>query len=209
MAEKDYTLSVEHDLQITGIILADSGPDMSTDSAGQAHSEYEEIIQRQVGIMEVICAEVIVVTSKPRLFLPIVNRSVRIITNLFPDKGWFGGMYSALYLSKNDDLWIVDSQMPHISPLAAQILLTHKKVKDSQAAIPFIEGRAYPLHGVYDKSCAESVSVLVSRANSSIHDLLDVINVLRIEEEAFRSRGIDLRFVRSSRPINPLSIENK
>lgn len=197
----DIRNSAELDLHLTGVILAESN------EHNQINQTYsfgdiicETIIQRQVQVMEQVCSEVIVVTSTPRLFLPIVNRSVRIITNLFPDKGWFGGMYSALYLSKNRDVWIAGSNMPFVSPLAAQLLLQRKRSTDSQAVIPYVQGRAHPLHGIYDKSCSSVVSALVPKATCSIHDLLELITLQYVEEGEFKAQGVDMRFVQSFVP---------
>lgn len=183
-------------VDLTGIILVETNKeDMGRMQQHSGIAGSESIIQRQVRILRQICTEVILVTSTPRLYLPLVDRSVRIITNLFPGKGWLGGMYSALSLSKNINLWIVGNNMPFISPQAAKIMLRSKRIRENEVVIPFIDGIAHPLHGIYDKQCIDAVSFVLGRANSTIKDLLDIVSVQYIDKSAFDGKGVDMRFI--------------
>lgn len=181
----EVELVMKPESSLSGIILAEP-----TGADGQ-----ESIIQQQVMVMRQLCTEVILVTSAPRYFLPLVDRSVRIITNLFPGRGGLGGMHSALSLCKHMNCWIVSSSMPFISPPAAKLMLRYKRTRGNEAVIPCVEGIAHPLHAIYDKDCIDAVSMLLGRVSSTMRDLLDLLSVHYVHGKVFEHLGLDTRFI--------------
>lgn len=182
---------------LTGLILAGSS---KTQGDGQLAAllpcRGELLIQIQVREMQEICEEIIVATPDPRPFLKILDPSIRIITDFYRGRGPLGGMYAGFSLSSHPNIWAVGSDMPYISAKAASLLLERKQ-EGYEAAIPWIGGVSYPLHGVYDKSCTGHIQTLVNNGDNRTASLIRRLNNLDMLEHHFEERGINLEFVRS------------
>jgi molybdopterin-guanine dinucleotide biosynthesis protein A len=155
----------------------------------------EKMIDRQIRLMKEICAEVIVVTNEPQTFLPLVDRSVRIITDYLPNSGPLGGMHAALSLAKYSDVWIVACDMPFLSPPAAELMLQRKKEQDFDAVIPVLAGRWHPLHGIYDKRSVRILPEMINKGDLHVRHFLTAIHCGLADDALFSRHGIDLRFV--------------
>lgn len=155
----------------------------------------ELLIERQIKLLKTVCDEIIVVTNQPGVFLPLLDRSIRIITDYYPSKGPLSGMHAALSLASNQEVWIVGCDMPFISPQAAQALWQLKKTLKCDGVIPLIDGRTHPLHGLYSKSCADAVSALLLSGEYRVSEMLRMIYWQEAPEAYFQEQGIDLKFV--------------
>ena len=147
---------------LTGVILAGSthrrlhGTAVDLLPIGQ-----KTVIARQIREMERICEEVMIVTPEPRLFLEHVPRSVRILTDYYPNKGPLGGLHAAFTLSKSQQLWVTGSGMPFVSSAVAGLLKEHMQVFGYASVMPEIQGKRLPLHGLFRRSCLPVVSELL------------------------------------------------
>lgn len=180
---------------LTGVILA-GDTSRQTGSHGKALLPFcgEILIQRQVRMLKNICREVIIVTNEPKLYLPILGNSVRIITDYFPGKGQLGGMHAALSLSTSNHLWIVGSDMPFLSGRAAG-LMDSLMEPETDAVIPHYGGESHPLHGIYHKRCLAQVSAALEHGRHELADLEPQLQVKRVDELFFRSNDVEPHFV--------------
>ncbi|WP_052339785.1 molybdenum cofactor guanylyltransferase [Gorillibacterium massiliense] len=180
---------------LTGVILA-GGQGRKADRSSKSLLPFcgEILIQRQVRIMKTICREVIIVTNEPKIYLPVLGNSVRIITDYIPEKGPLGGMHAALSLGTSDYYWIVGSDMPFISAQAAQLMLNHME-EDSDAILPCFMEEQHPFHGIYRKRCLESVTTLLNKGWFDLNGLLREARVQEVNESFFRQGNIASHFV--------------
>ena len=113
---------------LTGVILAGgANRRMKGESKALLPFGGQPLVVRQVDRMRILCDEVIVVTNDPRPYLPILDRSVRIITDFFAGHGPLGGMHAALSLAKHTSVWVVGCDMPFVSSKAAELLWNRKR----------------------------------------------------------------------------------
>jgi molybdenum cofactor guanylyltransferase len=180
---------------LTGVILA-GGKNRSMKGAAKALLTFseEKLIERQVREMKLLCQEVIVVTNEPRLFLPILGSSVRIITDFFSGKGPLAGMHAALSLSAYSHVWVVGCDMPFISADAADLIWKSKRVSDVEALIPSIEGKLQPLHGIYDKRCRDACALLLQRGETRVHEIFKHVRWEEIPDRLLAEQGISTKF---------------
>lgn len=183
---------------LSGVILA-GGRNRRMGGSPKALLPYrrEKLIHRQIRVMRTICEEVILMTNDPKLYLPIVDRDVRILTDSYIGQGPLGGMHAALSLARCDNAWIIGCDMPFVSARAAQ-LMRNRKIEshsDADAVIPFIEGRLHPLHGIYDKRTVDFIPRLLDNGQRKVGDFLGMLACDRVDAEAFRRCGIDPGFV--------------
>lgn len=154
----------------------------------------ETLIERQVREMRRWCGEIIVVTDDPRPLLTILDRNVRIITDYYRAQGPLVGFHAGLMLSTMRTVWVVGCDMPFIEARAADILFGALG-PGALAAIPNVGGGLFPLHGVYDRSCASIAARLVEQKETSMSALLKSVNWVEVKESAFAEEGVPLRFV--------------
>ncbi|WP_158602325.1 molybdenum cofactor guanylyltransferase [Cohnella endophytica] len=153
----------------------------------------ETLIERQVREMRKLCAEVIVVTNTPKLFFRTLDPSVRIITDFFPDCGPLGGIHSALYLARNSTVWIAGCDMPFLSSEAAK-WLAGNRTSAADAVIPIVHGQPAPLHGIYDKRCAQVAARLLAAGERGLGAFLGSVCWLGMSEETRTKREDDLDY---------------
>ncbi|WP_058301321.1 molybdenum cofactor guanylyltransferase [Gorillibacterium timonense] len=180
---------------LTGVILAgDSNRKTGAHSKALLPFCGEILIQRQVRMLKSACREIIVVTNEPKLYLPILGNSVRIITDYFPGKGQLGGMHAALSLSTSNRLWVVGSDMPFLSAKAAGLMQSQME-PDTDAVIPRYGSESHMLHGIYHKRCLIHVSAALDKGHYELADLEDNLRVKTVDELFFKGHDIEPHFV--------------
>ncbi|WP_168120650.1 molybdenum cofactor guanylyltransferase [Paenibacillus sp. HB172176] len=182
-------------MMLTGLILA-GGPDARLRGQTSALLPFGDspLIVRQVWEMKKICQEVIVATPDPTRFLKVLDSNTRIITDYYSGMGPMGGMFAGFSLARYKEVWAIGSEMPFVSAKAA-LLLRGCKLKGFEAALPLIGGGVYPLHGIYDKSCAQHVQKLLEQGERSASSLLRSIVWKDMPDASFLECGIALDFV--------------
>lgn len=122
MLYKSNPLSNEEKTMLTGVILA-GGKSRRMGGAHKALLPFhnEMLIHRQIRHLKQLCAEIILVTNEPQAFTSLIDNSIRIITDIYPDTGPLGGMHATFSLSqaKYHDIWLVGCDM-RLFPLKQQ-----------------------------------------------------------------------------------------
>jgi len=161
---------------LTGVILA-GGVKRRMNGILKALLPFEgqPLIVRQIDQMRNLCDELMVVTDEPRPLLPVLDPSVRVITDFFKGCGALGGLHAALSLAGNSSVWIVGGDMPFLSSEAAEHMWKRKS-EGLHAVIPRIAGELVPLHGIYDRASTSHMIPLLERGESQILTLLNYID---------------------------------
>ncbi len=156
----------------------------------------EKLIERQVKELRKLCAEIIVVTNEPKPLFGVLGGDVRIITDFFPGGGPLGGMHSALRLARHSAVWIVGGDMPFVSAKAAEKLIAAGG-GPRDAVIPIVRGKPVPLHGIYDKQCADAAAKLLARGESGWTAYLGEITWQAVPADDFATGETGLNFAYS------------
>jgi molybdopterin-guanine dinucleotide biosynthesis protein A len=181
---------------LTGVILAGGqGSRMGNINKALLPFSDETLVQRQIQIMQVLCAEIILVANDPRAFLPHLGNTCRIISDYIPGKGPLSGMHAAFTLSTYTDIWVVGCDMPFISSQAAEFMWKLRKGCQFDSVVPCINGTLHPLHGIYRKSCVDQISKLLNQGEYRMTELLNALRCNTVKEDVFVDLGVDLRFV--------------
>ena len=181
---------------LTGVILAGG----KKRHAGGVHPALlpfhrEKMVNRQFRLMRPVCAELILVTDEPRLFLPVLEADVRLITDYYSNVGPLGGVHAALSLACHDEVWLAGCDMPFLSPQATLLMLDRKLRHRLDAVVPCINATLYPLHGVFGRSLAGLAANLAAAETHGVLSLLDGIRYDTMREWNFRNRGIEPNFI--------------
>ncbi|KRE45931.1 molybdenum cofactor guanylyltransferase [Paenibacillus sp. Soil724D2] len=182
---------------LTGVILA-GGANRRMNGELKALLPFggQPLIVRQVDRMKILCDEIIVVTNDPKSYLPILDRSVRIITDFHTGYGPLGGMHAGLSLAKHSSVWVVGCDMPFISYKAAELLWNRKR-EGIEAVVPLVSGKLVPLHGIYDRECKTKILPLLGKGETRISALLEHIFWSELGDEYLQKNGVDLKFISS------------
>ncbi|WP_158299481.1 molybdenum cofactor guanylyltransferase [Paenibacillus antri] len=180
---------------LSGIILA-GGPNRRMGGSPKSLLRFggESLVERQVREMRRLCDEMIVVTDDPLPYLRLLDRNVRIITDYYKAKGPLVGIHAGLMLATHPQAWIVGCDMPYVSADAAAVQRETLR-SGAQAAVPHVNGGLYPLHGLYDRSCAQDAAKLIESGETSATALLKHVAWKEVRESAFVERGLSIRFV--------------
>ncbi|MCR2804049.1 molybdenum cofactor guanylyltransferase [Paenibacillus soyae] len=184
---------------LSGVILAGGNHrDLQERHPSFVTIDGETILERQIREMKSCCSDITVVTNHPELFLRAVDRDIRIITDYYSGRGYLSGMHAGLSLAKRQDVWVLGCHMPYASADAARFLESCKQ-EGMHAVIPWLDHRAQPLHGIYDRSSAEWIEKMLCVGGSDVGELLRKLNWREVAEGEFAGQGIDTRFIRKLR----------
>jgi molybdopterin-guanine dinucleotide biosynthesis protein A len=167
---------------ITGIIL--SGGKSLRMGQNKAFIEIEgvPIIHRISGLFKELFQEVIIVTNEKELF---ENLDLKIYTDILPNKGALGGLYTGIYFSKFDYSFCVACDMPFINKSLVQYLA--KNIDGEDVIVPRTKDGLQPLHALYSKNCLHPIKRVINQGKYKIIDFYSIVKVRIVEEEEFIS----------------------
>ncbi|WP_108994655.1 molybdenum cofactor guanylyltransferase [Paenibacillus agaridevorans] len=158
--------------------------------------EGRTLLERQISAMRTCCNEITIVANDPQPFLRAVDRDIRIITDYYTDKGVLSGMHAGLALAQNQNVWVVGCHMPFPSADAAMLLQAYK-TDHVDAVIPWVDKGAFPLHGIYDRSCARRIGEQLNEGDSYLSRFLNRLNWIELSETAFLEKGVGCHFTKT------------
>ena len=138
------------------------------------------IISRIYSLFKELFEEVIIVTNQKDLFK---NLDSKIYTDLLPDKGALGGLYTGIFFSSFQYSFCVACDMPFIKKALVQYLI--KNTKDEDVIVPRTSDGLQPLHAIYSKNCLEPIRKIIERGKYKIIDFYRLVRVRIVEENDF------------------------
>jgi len=138
------------------------------------------IISRIYSLFKELFEEVIIVTNQKDLFK---NLDSKVYTDLLPDKGALGGLYTGIFFSSFQYSFCVACDMPFIRKALVQYLI--KNTKDEDVIVPRTSDGLQPLHAIYSKNCLEPIRKIIERGKYKIIDFYRLVRVKIVEENDF------------------------
>ncbi|MFZ4450919.1 hypothetical protein [Salibacterium aidingense] len=133
-------------------------------------------LESQISEMRKVCSEIILITNHPKLYLPFIGNSIRIITEFYKGKGVIGHIYTAFSLAKESFVWLVERDAFIISPEAAEFCVYVQTIQQLEAIIPVRNGKKLPSHGVYRICHFSILDKLVQKKDVRIQDFMNYIH---------------------------------
>ena len=136
----------------------------------------ECVIQR----LKPLTGQILIVTSKELTDLPAAGKA-EILTDVYPNKGPLGGIYTGLLAAKSSRSIVVACDMPFLN---AELLSYMVKLSRSvDAVIPRLgEGILQPLHAIYSQNCLSGIKTHLEQNQLQISSFLDTIRVRYVEQ---------------------------
>ena len=173
---------METKYKTTGIILSGGKSIRMGENKAFIDIEGVPIINRIHNLFKELFQETIIVTNQKELFS---NFESNIYTDLLPNKGALGGLYTGIFYSTFNYSFCVACDMPFIKKSLVQYLLNH--VLDDDVIVPRTKDGLQPLHAIYSKNCLEPIKKVIEQGKYKILDFYDLVKVKIIKEKDFIS----------------------
>jgi molybdopterin-guanine dinucleotide biosynthesis protein A len=170
------------DIKITGIILSGGKSVRMGENKAFIQIEGVPIIRRIYDLFNELFQEVIIVTNQKDLFS---HFNSKIYSDLIPNKGALGGLYTGLFFSSFRYSFCVACDMPFLKKSLIQYLI--ENIKGEDVIIPRTIDGLQPLHAIYSKDCLDPIRMMIDEGKEKIIDLYHLVRVKIVEENDFLS----------------------
>lgn len=160
---------------MTGVILAGGKNRRIGTNKAFLVVDGSRIIDRTVGIFKGIFEEVIIVTNDPLAYL---DQNVTIVTDILPDKGALGGLYTGLFFASHSRAFVCACDMPFIDVKFIEYLIRQGESYDIVS--PNAGDGLQPMHSVYDRKCLPAIKRLLDQGKLKITDVYKSVKTLTI-----------------------------
>jgi len=167
---------------LTGIILSGGKGIRMGENKAFIKIEGTPIIQRIQTLFERLFEEIIIVTHQKELFS---NLNAKIYSDLVPNRGVLGGLYTGLFFSSFPFSFSVACDMPFLKEPVIKYLI--ENIEDSDVVVPKTKDGLQPLHAVYSKNCLEPIKKIIELGKYKIIDFYPMVKVKIIDEHEFFS----------------------
>ena len=170
-------------MEVTGIVLAGGksrrlGRDKAVEQVGG-----RPLIARVIDTLANVAGESVVVVNEAERGreLPLPD-SARIVTDLYPDGGSLGGIFTGLNAAHTEWAVVVACDMPFLNVRLLEHLLSQRPGHD--AVVPVLDGRPEPTHAVYSKACLPHMERRLKAGDLKIAGFFDDVRVSLVPQEA-------------------------
>jgi len=169
-------------LDISCIVLAGGksvrlGRDKIVETIGN-----KSLLQRVVSCLSSFNRNIIIVTAKGHSFSQFTGYpKLKVVSDIYPDKGSLGGVYTGLKVSDSFYNLVVAGDMPFLNRELLSYIM--QLSVDFDLVIPRLGNIVEPLHAVYSKSCLAPIENLFKQNNLKIIDFFPSVRVRYVEAE--------------------------
>ena len=163
---------------MTGVILAGGKSKRIGTNKAFLEINGRKIIDRVVDVFQETFDEVILVTNSP---LEYLHLNLRIVTDLFPNRGSLGGIYTGLFFSSFQHIFVSACDMPFLNQ--GFIRYMKSKVDNFDVVVPCSSDGLQPLHAIYSKRCSRNIESLINAQNLKIVNFYPKVRVKKISAQ--------------------------
>ncbi len=163
------------------------------------------IIHRIHNLFKELFQETIIVTNQKDLFS---NFESKIYSDLLPNRGALGGLYTGIFFSNFHFSFCVACDMPYIKKSLVQYLLN--LLKEDDVIVPRTRDGLQPLHAIYSKNCLKPIKKVINQGKYSIIDFYDQVKVKVVQENEFiRLDPLRESFINVNTPLELRSLRRE
>ncbi len=170
--------------RMTGIILAGGKNSRISINKALIKMGQNTIIENTVFLFKHLFDEVFVITNHSNGY---PNLGVTLASDLFPNNGPLGGLYTGLKLSTNFYNFVVACDMPFINPLIIKFLQNYTLDDDYDIILPQYKGFVEPLFAIYSKQCLGPILTNIQHNKLKIKDCYAQLKVKEVPCNKFAS----------------------
>ena len=167
---------------MTGIILAGGKNTRMGRNKALLEVGGMRLIDRTVGLFRSVFKEVILVAADPLAYLDL---QTLIVTDILPERGALGGLYTGLFYAAGEYAFIGACDMPFMNRAFLEYMVS--KAPGYDIVVPAPPDGLQPLHAVYSRRCLPAIRSLLDRNRMQIKELYPGQQLLEIPPEVLRA----------------------
>ena len=141
----------------------------------------KSLVEHVIGRLEPISNHLLIVTAEEQSRLPITHKA-EVFTDLYPNKGPLGGIYTGLLASKSPYNLIVGCDMPFLNINLLRYMIS--LIQGFDAIAPRLEiDKIEPLHAIYSRRCIDIIQTQLEHEHLKISQTLDMLHVRYVQQE--------------------------
>ncbi len=111
----------------------------------------QHVLERLTGLGQ---DETFLITNRPNDYRHL---GLPMYSDVLPDKGSLGGIYTAIHNSSSPYTLVVACDMPFVNPKLLAYMITFIQSDNFDVIVPRVEGYPEGLHAIYSKACSEAI----------------------------------------------------
>jgi len=169
-------------LDISSIILAGGkslrfGYNKIVETVGQGN-----LLSQVISCVSTLCREIIIVTRQEQVLPDLTDfPEVKIVTDIIPDKGPLGGIYTGLVKSPTFYNLVVAADMPFLNRSLLNYMLSVSAGSD--IVMPTMNNQFEPLHAIYSRNCMAPAADLIRQNRLFVLELFDLVKTRYVSAE--------------------------
>jgi len=167
---------------MTGVILSGGKNRRMGENKAFLPVNGERLIDRTVRLFHAVFQEVIIVTTNPPDYL---DQDAAIVTDIFPEKGALGGIYTGLFYARDEQAFIAACDMPNLNRAFLEHMISRAAGYD--IIVPAPPDGLQPLHAIYARRCLPVIRGLIERDRLKITGFYPGHRLLTLSPEIIRS----------------------
>jgi len=140
------------------------------------------IIDRVVGILGSLFAELLVIANAPEAYRDL---GLRIEPDVLPEHGSLGGIYSGLKHVRAPRAFLCACDMPFLDP--ALIRLLQAEAAGYDVGLPESPEGPQPMHAIYAKTCLPAIERALAAGRFKISGFFEAVRVRTIPWDVVRT----------------------
>jgi molybdopterin-guanine dinucleotide biosynthesis protein A len=133
----------------------------------------EDILAQVAGLGD----EALIVTNRPDDYSYL---GVPLFTDVLPDKGALGGLYSALYAATRRHVLCIACDMPFVvHPLLDHLI---SLIPEGDAVVPRLAGEAEPFRAIYSRDCLGPIRAALDAGRMRVISFFPDVHVRYVDE---------------------------
>ncbi len=169
------------EFQTSGIVLTGGKSARMGCNKASLTIKNKSLLEHVISSIDSLCNEIIIVSSPlNNLQKPVLHSKVRIVNDIYPNKGPLAGIHAGLSASNSDLSLVVACDMPFLQRDLLRYMISISTEYD--AVIPRIGNFAEPLHAIYNKNCLAVIEELLNRGVRKISELFCLVKVRYLGE---------------------------
>lgn len=171
----------------TGIILAGGSSRRMGQNKALMRLGCATLIEHTLYQMRLVTTNVLLITNTPSQF---GHLGVRMYTDVVPNMGALGGIYTGLTHADNPAVICVGCDMPQLQPRLLSYLTTI--LGEDDAVVPYVENpdstgpKFQTLSAVYSKKCLSAIKQMFAEGELRVHALYNRISVRVVPPSEWR-----------------------
>lgn len=140
------------------------------------------LLEQVISHVDPISKDIIIVTAKGRTFAQLANYpKIKIVSDILPEYGSLGGIYTGLVRSKTFHNLVVAADMPFLNESLLKYMVEVANGYDF--ILPRVNKWYEPLHAIYSRDCINPIKSILEQGKKVIVELFDYVNVRFVDVE--------------------------